>query len=533
MLPWGAGAILNVALIAAIGFKFLPREWLPAALVPSSAPASEGQEDTIHNALLDRAEGAVFGAVLGDALALQTHYEYDYKRIRDFYKVNLDGSVERLAEELRPNAAVLGLAITPGLVGSGADMRNWHSGKGGGDLTDYGDCVVMALEFLASSEWSFPAFDRYWWEWIQAYKGYINMATKAVYQNRAAGRIRPNMLYGQPHEDLFAICRVPALIFAMRQGGRGADADLAVSAVRCEWGGEIERVLELQPARVSQPFPSERAAKQSCELMGVELCGGVVCWRSPRAHDRQACAIALPGAKEVTDGIHGVEEITSWKLTRCSAPNSTWQVMRAAMESASVQYATTSIFATAAYLAAVGRRLVHQVANNDNMRGVLDKALQDATEDLPARDARLMSSILYAVRMKVAEVEQNGTDWSPDPLEVDDIALQTFTKTSRGVEFVAFPCGAPDGECGYWGPSGKASPTLPALTATLYLALRYANRSLDHGLAVNAMLGGDNAARAVPLGMILGALHGRAAMPQRLVNQLNVKSHLSDLLKLL
>ena len=59
--------------------------------------------------------------------------------------------------------------------------------------------------------------------------------------------------------------------------------------------------------------------------------------------------------------------------------------------------------------------------------------------------------IWYAVRMKVAEVEQNGTDWSPDPLEVDDIALQTFTYTSRGVEFAAFPCGAPNGECGHWG----------------------------------------------------------------------------------
>lgn len=531
MARWGADTVLNVALVAAVAFRLIPNEWLLAVLAPSSAPASAGEEDAIPGSVRDRAEGAIFGSLLGDALALQTHYEYDYKRIRDFYKVNLNGSVEKLAEELRPNAAILGLAITPGLVGSGADMRNWHPGKGAGDLTDYGDCVVMALEFSAESEWSLPTFDAHWWEWIQAYSGYINMATKAVRQNRAAGHGGPDTLAGQPHEDFFAACRVPALLFAMRQGGaRAVDVGHSTPAARCEWGGEMERLLELQPARVSQPFPSEREAKQTCGLRGVDLCGGVVCWESARR--THACAMALPGAKELTDGIHGVEEITSWRLKRCNAPNASWQIMRAAMESASVQYATPATFATVAYLAAVGHRLVHHTSNDTSARTVLETVLEEAALDLPARDSRLIAGILRAVRAKEAEVEQNATSWTTDPIQADDIALQTFAYTSRGVEFAPFPCGSPDGDCSYWGQSGKASPTLPALAATLYLALRHAERP-EHALAVNAMLGGDNAARAVPLGMLLGALHGRAALPQHLLRQLRVKSHIADLLKLL
>ena len=45
-------------------------------------------------------------------------------------------------------------------------MRNWHPGKKGGDQTDYEDCVVMTVEYLAAQPWSIGNFHDYWLTWI-------------------------------------------------------------------------------------------------------------------------------------------------------------------------------------------------------------------------------------------------------------------------------------------------------------------------------------------------------------------------------
>merc|ERR1711871_1521891 len=54
---------------------------------------------------------------------------------------------------------------------------------------------------------------------------------------------------------------------------------------------------------------------------------------------------------------------------------------------------------------------------------------------------------------------------------------------------------------------GKASPTKGTLPGAVYFIVKYEN---DFGAAVkaNAAVGGDNAARAVAIGMVLGAAHG-------------------------
>jgi len=61
---------------------------------------------------------------------------------------------------------------------------------------------------------------------------------------------------------------------------------------------------------------------------------------------------------------------------------------------------------------------------------------------------------------------------------------------------------------------GKASPTEGALPAALYFSLRYAD-SLEDALVANANCGGDSGARAMVIGLLLGALHGDAAVPPR------------------
>jgi len=89
-------------------------------------------------------KGAFFGAVVADALALGTHYEYDAKRIKGFY-----GGIDRY---YAPGEKTGGQ--THG-VGWGA--RNYHGGNGvgpakkAGETTDSGDYNILMLEHLAAT----------------------------------------------------------------------------------------------------------------------------------------------------------------------------------------------------------------------------------------------------------------------------------------------------------------------------------------------------------------------------------------------
>ena len=50
----------------------------------------------------------------------------------------------------------------------------------------------------------------------------------------------------------------------------------------------------------------------------------------------------------------------------------------------------------------------------------------------------------------------------------------------------------------------------------MYFILKYADdeEGLKHALQANAMVGGDNASRAIAIGMVLGAFKGVNAIPQ-------------------
>lgn len=62
------------------------------------------------------------------------------------------------------------------------------------------------------------------------------------------------------------------------------------------------------------------------------------------------------------------------------------------------------------------------------------------------------------------------------------------------------------------GQLGRACPIPQALPAVLWLVLRYGN-NFEQAVIENAMAGGDNCARALALGMLLGAAHGIEAIP--------------------
>jgi len=66
---------------------------------------------------------------------------------------------------------------------------------------------------------------------------------------------------------------------------------------------------------------------------------------------------------------------------------------------------------------------------------------------------------------------------------------------------------------------GKASPTEGTLPASLYFILKY--QDLKKAAIANAMVGGDNASRAVAVGMVLGAKQGLEGIPDAWKSTLN------------
>ena len=82
------------------------------------------------------------------------------------------------------------------------------------------------------------------------------------------------------------------------------------------------------------------------------------------------------------------------------------------------------------------------------------------------------------------------------------------------------------------GMMGKASPALGALAASLYLILRHPR--LEDATVQNMLVGGDNSARAIPIGIILGCVEGMPTSMQKHLQQLRahssgeLKAHLDE-----
>lgn len=78
---------------------------------------------------------------------------------------------------------------------------------------------------------------------------------------------------------------------------------------------------------------------------------------------------------------------------------------------------------------------------------------------------------------------------------------------------------------------GKASPTEGTLPGTIYFILKYPD-DLVLAAKANAMVGGDNASRAIGIGMVLGAAHGvMTGIPNELKDGLNHWHHSEALLE--
>merc|ERR1711988_435683 len=102
---------------------------------------------------------------------------------------------------------------------------------------------------------------------------------------------------------------------------------------------------------------------------------------------------------------------------------------------------------------------------------------------------------------KVAEATDPSKDLSKEEF-VDDLALTSMARLwdvgkSEPIKV------------------GKASPTEGTLPGSIYFIVKYMD-SFEDAVKANAMVGGDNASRAVAIGMVLGACHGVESIPAEL-----------------
>ncbi|CEM03271.1 unnamed protein product [Vitrella brassicaformis CCMP3155] len=92
--------------------------------------------------LASRIRGAFMGAVVGDALCLGSHYEYDANKILAAY------GGKPIEKYMAPGEHMGGMTH-----GVGWGQRNYHPGKTAGEQTDYGDYNALVLEYFATRKY--------------------------------------------------------------------------------------------------------------------------------------------------------------------------------------------------------------------------------------------------------------------------------------------------------------------------------------------------------------------------------------------
>ncbi len=145
-------------------------------------------------------KGMIFGAFIGDSLALGVHWVYNTRAI--------DKKLGRVTDLLAPI------------------VKTFHPNKKSGEFTHYGDQMLLFLKFILSSDRSGRNFDPHafleeWSSFFDAYEGYKDHAMKDTRENIARGEQA-----GSQSSDLAGIIYVPALVLA-----RDADDDRLLQEV--------------------------------------------------------------------------------------------------------------------------------------------------------------------------------------------------------------------------------------------------------------------------------------------------------------
>lgn len=132
---------------------------------------------------MERLKGMLYGAFIGDAFSLGTHWIYDTEKLA-IEASNIEGYMD-------PSKSI------------------FHGGKQKGDFTHYGDQSILLLKSIASNNGYDPQiFKTHWLTFASKYDGYLDHATKESLQ-----LLDPMNNLGSSSDDLGGISRMAPLLF--------------------------------------------------------------------------------------------------------------------------------------------------------------------------------------------------------------------------------------------------------------------------------------------------------------------------------
>ncbi|MDO9304977.1 MAG: ADP-ribosylglycohydrolase family protein [Sulfuricurvum sp.] len=207
--------------------------------------------------------GAFFGALVGDALCLGSHYEYDAQKI---FRAYGDKPIEKF---MSPGEMMGGQTH-----GIGWGERNYHPGKSAGGTTDYGDYNVVVLEHLSSTAVPPRAFDvstmiPHWMNRLEnGWGSWICTMTKETY-----GQVRQ----GVPVERLGGISNAMAIRHVAAHGYYENEEELANVARACMFTHKNSEALGGGEffARVTHRVINGSSPQEAIEAVAVQM-GGFV-----------------------------------------------------------------------------------------------------------------------------------------------------------------------------------------------------------------------------------------------------------------
>lgn len=132
---------------------------------------------------MKRLSGMLYGAFVGDAFSLSSHWIYD---------------TEKLAIEFSNQTAYTDPA-----------KNLFHAGKHKGDLTHYGDQSLLLLKSISSNKgFHLPTFKTHWINYMKHYEGYMDHASKIALE-----QLDSNTHLGSSSDELGGFSRCAPLLF--------------------------------------------------------------------------------------------------------------------------------------------------------------------------------------------------------------------------------------------------------------------------------------------------------------------------------
>lgn len=218
-------------------------------------------------------KGAFFGALVGDALSLGSHYEYDAQKI---YKAYGNKPIEKF---MGPGEMMGGQTH-----GIGWGERNYHPGKKAGGTTDYGDYNILILEHLAVTsdpprEFDVAALIPHWMNRLTNNWGsWICTMTRETFAQVQAGK---NI------DELGGISNAMAIRHVAAHGYYDDEETLATVARKAMFTHTSEEALNGGEffARVTHRVINGIAPRDAIELVAVEM-GGFIAAKVSQAIDK-------------------------------------------------------------------------------------------------------------------------------------------------------------------------------------------------------------------------------------------------------